>query len=97
MSLSRPQKKRWWKSYGIVTLEVLIVVAVLYSAAAVTRAGSLTPSASPAETMRTLQDIYNILAATSTVNASSSVASSTGNAIQIAQCIVTRLGGGSCP
>ena len=85
------------KSAAIVLLEIALVAGALYGISAITKAGSLTPSGVPASSMRTLQDISDVLAATSTVNASSSAASSTGNAIQIAECMITKLTGGSCP
>ena len=90
-------KKSKVRSLGIIILGVVIVVGSFYLMRAITKAGTLTPSAAPAGTMRTLQEIYNVLASGSSVTASSTAASSTGNAIQIAQCMITKLTGGSCP
>ncbi len=91
------REKNGVRFFGLILIEAVLVVGGIYLISKVTRAGVLTPSASPAGSMRTIQEIYAALAATSTVNASSSAASSTGNAIQIAECIITRLTGGSCP
>ncbi len=91
------REKRGARFWGLILIEAMCVVGGVYLISKVTRAGIITPSASPAGTMRTLQEIYDVVAATSTVNASSSAASSTGNAIQIAQCMIMKLQGGSCP
>ncbi len=90
-------KKGGVRFIGLVFFEIVLVAGGIYLISKVTRAGSITPSAAPAGAMRTLHEIYDVIAATSTVNASSSAASSTGNAIQIAQCMITKLQGGSCP
>lgn len=78
-------------------INVLLLVfatAVLVLIIKFTEAGVLTPSASPASTMQTTGDIYNVLAGT--YNSSGISANQNGSAVQILKCIITNLDGGSC-
>lgn len=60
-------------------------------------AGSLTPAAVPAGTMRTLESIYGSIAS-SGYDSSSVVASKTGSAFQVTKCIINKITGGTpCP
>ncbi len=70
-----------------------IVVGVLLRT--VVFAGSLTPSAAPAGTMRSLAEIYTPIAGT--YDASGVTPSMTGSAIQIARCAARKVQGATCP
>ena len=83
-------KKFIWVAIGILAL--VLGLRLFYFT---TQAGSLTPSASPTSTMRTTEEIYNPLVGT--FNSSGITASSTGSALQISQCIITKINGGNCP
>lgn len=71
-----------------------LAVITIAVAAASTLAGSLTPSESPASTLRTPQEVYDTLVGT--FGASAVTGSATGNAMQLSQCAITKLQGGSC-
>lgn len=78
-------------------LETAIIIAsvvVVTSLIRVAQAGTFTPLAIPAATMNTLGDIYNALAGT--FNSSGVSASSTGSAVAVSRCIITKLTGGVC-
>src|SRR3989344_5010471 len=66
------------------------IAMTLLLGAGMVKAGSLTPSASPAATMRTLQEIYDSIAST-TFDSSSISASSTGSLIQHLKYITNNL------
>jgi len=71
-------------------------LAVIFMIFRLTSAGSLTPSASPAGTMHSLQESYDALVGT--FDSSSVVASGTGDAFQVTKCIINKLTGGPiCP
>lgn len=76
-------------------IELFIVIGGIFYYINVIRAGSLTPSASPAATMRTVEEVYNALASSSFDN-TGLAASLNGSAIEIAKCAITKLEGGSC-
>jgi len=85
------------KKSGKIIFEIFLVaigVLAVVSLYRTVEAGSLTPSAVPAATMRTLEEAYNALAGT--FDSSGVTASSTGNAIAISRCMITRITGGSC-
>jgi len=67
----------------------LVVTLSLFLTVGIVRAGSLTPSGSPASTMRTLQEIYDSLAGT--FDSTSVTATSTGSLVQILKYIVNNL------
>lgn len=69
---------------------VVTVVAAFTFTYAFTRAGSLTPSASPGSTMRTLLEVYDSIAST-TFDSSGISASQTGSLIQVLKFITANL------
>ncbi|MFH1099195.1 MAG: hypothetical protein V1723_04760 [Candidatus Uhrbacteria bacterium] len=79
-------------------IEFTVIAAAVFVAAALVRAfayaGSLTPSAAPAATMKTIQEVYDPLVGT--FDASGVTGSSAGDAIQLARCAITKIQGGSC-
>lgn len=78
-----------------VTIELAVIAGGVLYYTHLIRAGSLTPSASPAATMRTVEEVYNSLASSSFSN--SGLASDfNGSAIEIAKCAITKIEGGSC-
>ncbi|OGN01623.1 MAG: hypothetical protein A3I26_00220 [Candidatus Yanofskybacteria bacterium RIFCSPLOWO2_02_FULL_43_10] len=84
------------KKIGREALIIIIgIFAVIYIIRTV-QAGSLTPSASPASTLKTLQEVYDPLVGTSH-DSSSVVAGQNGDALQIMKCIISKLNTGSCP
>jgi len=70
--------------------------AVIFMIFRLTSAGSLTPDASPAGTMHSLQESYDVLVGT--FDSSGVVASGNGDAFQVTKCIINKLTGGPiCP
>lgn len=86
-------KKALNKIYKLFLFLIAIGISV-FIARLIVKAGSLTPSASPASTMNALSDVYNVLVGT--YDSSGVSASSTGDAFQITQCAITKIQGGSC-
>lgn len=76
---------------------IIISVLVLTVLFRLTEAGSLTPSAAPAGTMHSLEEIYAPLAS-SGYDSSGVTAAKDGNALQISKCIILKITGGTpCP
>jgi hypothetical protein len=80
------------RSALIVMLAVGLIGGVFY----LTSAGSLTPSAAPAGTMRALSSVYDSVASAG-FDSSAISADPHGSAFQIAKCIAARMTGGTCP
>lgn len=74
----------------VVVLSVVIVTMLFR----LTEAGSLTPSAPPASTSVSVEDIYDVLASTG-FDSSSITASKNGSALQISKCIILKVTGGT--
>lgn len=84
--------KRFLRGASVVGLSVFISFFLFR----LSTAGSLTPSAAPASTMNSVEEVYNSLVGT--FDSSAVVASSQGNALQIAKCITSAMTGGpGCP
>ena len=77
---------------SLVAVSALVAIAVVRIVTAY--AGSLTPSAAPAATMKTLTEVYDPIAGTSYT--STVTASSSGDILQLTKCAVTKLQGGTC-
>ena len=79
-------------------LEIGIIAVITISAVLITRfiatAGNLIPPGPPASTHKTFAEIYGPLAGN--FDSSSVTASSTGNALQIARCLIVKMDGGTC-
>ena len=73
---------------------ILVIVLAVLITSLVVKAGDLIPSSSPSSSMKSLEEIYNPLVAT--FDSSGVSASSTGSALQIAKCAITKIQGGSC-
>ncbi len=72
-------------------------VVIIFFVFRMVEAGSLTPStSSPAASMRTAQEVYNVLASLS-YDSSALAASRTGNAIQLVKCAINKAKAGTCP
>lgn len=81
------------RTIAIIVISVVVVTMIFR----LTEAGSLTPSASPAGTMHSLEEIYAPLAS-SGYDSSGVIASKHGDALQIAKCIIQKITGGTpCP
>ncbi len=87
------RRKMIFKKNKIIFSVLIIIFAVLIVSLKV-EAGSLTPSASPGSTMKTLEEIYNPLAGT--FDSSSISADLNGSALQIAQCAIEKIQGAVC-
>lgn len=84
-------KREIFSRTAVFVLSTIGVAVILYAV----HAGSLNPSAAPASTLKTLEDIHDVEAGTS-YDSSGSTRTSSGNAIQISKCIIYKLQGGSC-
>ena len=73
---------------------IIVSVATVVSIARLVEAGSLNPGSAPGSTMYDATAIHNALVGT--FDSSAIASSSSGSAIQIARCILERMGGGSC-
>lgn len=88
-------KKQKVKKVVRVMIVFVLAIGMGFYYFGVIRAGSLSPSAAPAGTFRTLGEVYNALFSTST-SFSSLSASSSGSAIQISKCAINKLEGIPC-
>lgn len=80
---------------GLLNLCIIVIsVATVVSIARLVEAGSLNPGSAPGSTMYDATAIHNALVGT--FDSSAIASSSSGSAIQIARCILERMGGGSC-
>lgn len=84
------------KKVGREALIIVVGVFLIIYIMGTVQAGSLSPLAAPASTLKTLQEIFNPLASSS-YNSASVVASPNGNALQIMKCIISKLNTGACP
>jgi hypothetical protein len=80
---------------GIRFILALIIIALALIVVRVVDAGSLSPGSAPAATLKTLQGVYDPLASIS-FDSSGVSASSTGSAVQLMNCIITKVRGGTC-
>lgn len=93
MTLDSPQPRfKHLRTFAIVMASVF-VVGFLFR---LTEAGSLTPTALPATTMKTLEDIFNPLVSSS-YDSSGVAPDRNGNVLEVAKCIMARMTGGVCP
>jgi hypothetical protein len=87
--------KKTVRELGLIGVSILIVVGLFRGVQLY--AGTLIPLAPPTTgTLNSAEDVYAPLAST-TYDSSGVTASSTGNALQITKCIITKMTGGSCP
>lgn len=88
----RDATKKNLRQAGVIVVSIFVVGLIFrYSTA-----GSLTPSAAPASTMQSLQNVYDALAS-SGFDSSGVTASRNGSALQISKCIIQRITGSTCP
>lgn len=91
-TIRQPRIKRTTRTLMVIVLSIIIVTALFR----LTEAGSLTPSAAPASSMQSLDDLYQALVGT--YDSSAVVASNNGSALQISKCIILKITGGTpCP
>jgi hypothetical protein len=77
---------------AIIGVSVVVIVFLFR----LTTAGSLTPTAAPATSMESLEDVYGALVGT--FDSSGIVASKQGGAMEISKCIISAVtGGAGCP
>lgn len=81
----------FFRSLAIIVIS-LMVIGVAFR---LVEAGSLTPSATPASTMNSLEDAYNALVGT--FDSSSITKDLNGSALEVSRCIITQIDGGTCP
>ena len=75
---------------------IVFAFAIIFGLFRLTNAGSLTPFASPASTMHSLQEVYDVLVGT--FDSSAVVASKQGDVFQVTRCITQKITGGAiCP
>lgn len=85
------ETKKFFRSVFIVAASVTILVVFFH----LVSAGTLNPTGIPNSSMRSASEIYESLAGT--FDSSGIAASSNGDALQIAKCIIQRMAGNSCP
>ncbi len=89
------EKKRFIqrvRSAFVLVVSIVFAVGILR----ITSAGDIDSTASPAGTLKTLEELYDPLVGSS-YNSSAVTASSSGDTLELAKCIITKIGGGSCP
>lgn len=97
MTVPAEQKPKLKKVLTDVLIIVVSIAAVL-SVVRFVEAGSLTPPGSPASTLNTNQQIFDVLVASAGSTAlGSATASAQGDALQITKCIIRKIQGLSCP
>lgn len=87
-------RSKWRLARGVLVVAFSIVIVTMLFR--LTEAGPLDPSAPPASTSQSIEDIYQSLVGT--FDSSGVVASKSGSALQISKCIILKITGGTpCP